>query len=197
MAQNQKQLEPGQQAAADTPQPPMLTPDQAVEQLQALLAQVPTVETLTVQERRLLKRSLPLPDSVLQASIGVIDVSSTLEGAIGNPGDARQLVGDSNLWKTFERELRGALQRVEDANVVRLQRARVIATQAYVIAQELARNPENARLQPHVQEVKRLKKLARGKKTATPAPQTPAPSPAAPAATGTSPVTDASTTSEK
>src|SRR5882724_2798183 len=96
MAQNQQQLQPGQHAAADTPQTPMLTPDQAVEQLQALLAQVPTVETLTAQERKILRRSLPLPDSVLQASLGVIDVSSTLEGAIGNPGDARQLVGDSN-----------------------------------------------------------------------------------------------------
>ena len=66
-----------------------------------------------------------------------------------------------------------------------------------MIGQELARNPENAELQAHVKEVKRLKKLARGQKTATPAPQTPAPSADAPAATGTSPVTDASTTSEK
>ena len=54
MTHQQKQLQPGQQAAADTPQPPMLTPDQAVEQLQAPLAQVPTVETLTAQERKIL-----------------------------------------------------------------------------------------------------------------------------------------------
>src|SRR5260221_11142438 len=102
----------------------MLTPDQAVEQLRALLAQVPTVETLTAQERKILRRSLPLPDSVLQASIGVIDVSSALEGAIGKPGEARQLVGDSNLRKPVEGELRGALQPVEHANIVSVQRPR-------------------------------------------------------------------------
>src|SRR5438445_473845 len=149
MAQNQKQLQPGQHAAADTPQTPMLTPDQAVEQLRALLAQVPTVETLTSQERKMLRRSLPLPEPVLQASITVIDASSTVAGAVGEPAEPRQLVGDANLWTVFENELRGAFQRVADANIVRRQRARVIARQAYVIGQELARNPENAELQAH------------------------------------------------
>jgi len=80
---------------------------------------------------------------------------------------------------------------------VRRHRARLIASQAYAVGQQLARNPENAGLNPHVQEVKRLKSIARRKKTVTPAPQTPAPSADAPAAHETSPVTDASTTSEK
>jgi hypothetical protein len=127
----------------------------------------------------------------------VIDASSTVAGAVGEPAEPRQLVGDANLWTVFENELRGAFQRVADANIVRRQRARVIARQAYVIGQELARNPENAELQAHVKEVKRLKSIARRKKTATPAPHTPAPTADAPAATGTSPVTDASTTSQK
>jgi hypothetical protein len=51
MTQQQQQLQPGPQAAADAPQPVMLTPDQAVEQLRALLRQVPDVQTLTAQER--------------------------------------------------------------------------------------------------------------------------------------------------
>jgi DNA primase len=196
MAQNEK-LQPGQQAAADTPQPPMLAPDQAVEQLQALLAQVPVEQSLTSQERKALRRSLRLSDTVVQASFSVIDASDTLSNSVAKPDEARQLVGDSNLWTTFENELRGALQRVADANIVRRQRARLIASQAYAMGQQLARNPENAGLKPHVQEVKRLRSIARRKKTATPAPQTPAPSPDAPTATGTSPVTDASTTQEK
>src|SRR5580765_2174522 len=183
MTQQQKQLQPGQQAAADTPQPVMLTPDQAVEQLQALLTQVPVEQELTAQERKALRRSLRLSDTVVQASFSVIDASDTLSNSVAKPDEARQLVGDSNLWTTFENELRGALQRVSDANIVRRQRARLIASQAYAMGQQLARNPENAGLKPHVQEVKRLRSLARRKKPATPAPQTPAPPAAAPAAT--------------
>src|SRR5258706_5800262 len=197
MTQQQQQLQPGQHAAADTPQPVMLTPDQAVGQLQALLAQVPDVPTLTAQERKALRRSVRLPDTVVQASFSVIDASDTLSNSVAKPDEARQLVGSSNLWTTFENELRGALQRVADANIVRRQRARLIASQAYAMGQQLARNPENAGLKPHVQEVKRLRSIARRKKPATPAPQTPAPPATAPAATGTSPVTDDSTMKDK
>lgn len=42
------------------------------------------------------------------------------------------------------------LQRVSDANIVRHQRTRVIAVQAYQIAQQLSRNPGNAGLAEHV-----------------------------------------------
>jgi DNA primase len=195
MTQQQKQLQPGQQAAADTPQPPMLTPDQAVEQLQALLTQVPVEQALTAQERKALRRSLRLSDTVVQASFSVIDASDTLSNSVAKPDEARQLVGDSNLWTTFENELRGALQRVADANIVRRQRARLIASQAYAMGQQLARNPENAGLKPHVQEVKRLRSLARRKKPATPAPLTPAPPAGTPAATSAS--SDDSTMKDK
>ena len=48
--------------------------------------------------------------------------------------------------------------------LVRRQRATVIAIQAYAIGQQLVRNPENAVLVPHVQEVKRMKATRRRKK---------------------------------
>ena len=74
MTQNQKQLQPGQQAAADTPQPPpMLTPDQAVEQLQALIAQVPPRGADGAGADHLSAGPCPCPTRCLQASIGVIE----------------------------------------------------------------------------------------------------------------------------
>jgi hypothetical protein len=48
--------------------------------------------------------------------------------------------------------------------------------QAYLISQQLARDPNNAVLLPHVQEIKRIRGLARRKKK--PAPQAPLPLPA-------------------
>src|SRR5689334_15869274 len=81
-----------QRAAADTP-PVMLAPVQAVEQLRALLQQVPDVASLTTQERILLKNSKRLPDNVVQASITILDASGTIVGAVGQPPEeVRELI---------------------------------------------------------------------------------------------------------
>src|SRR5262249_4875009 len=123
MNQKDQVLKP-EEATAGPPQPATLSPEAAVEQLRVLVAQIPEAKALSVQERRALKRSVRLSDAVLQASISVIDASDVMVQAVGKPDEARGLVSDSNLWTTFENELRGALQRVADANVIRRQRAR-------------------------------------------------------------------------
>jgi hypothetical protein len=63
---------------------------------------------------------------------------------------------------------------VAGANLIRRQRVALIAGQAFNIGEQLARDPANAVLVPHLQEVKRLKSIKRRKKTA-PAPGTPPP----------------------
>src|SRR5437764_12960856 len=95
-----------QRAAADTP-PVMLTPVQAVEQLRALVQQVPDVASLTAQERAALKSSKRLPENVVQASITILDASGTIVGAVGQPPEeVRQLIDDSNHWEVFAGVLR-------------------------------------------------------------------------------------------
>ncbi len=61
----------------------------------------------------------------------------------------------------MEDELRTMLSGVAGANLVRRQRVALIAAQAYGISTQLARDPANAVLVPHVQEIKRLKGFAR------------------------------------
>src|SRR5437879_5854343 len=104
-----------QRAAADTPPPVMLTPAQAVEQLRALVQQVPDVASLTAQERAALKSSKRLPENVVQASITILDASGTIVGAVGQPPEeVRQLIDDSNHWEVFAGVLRAALSSVTD-----------------------------------------------------------------------------------
>ena len=69
------------------------------------------------------------------------------------------------------------LSGVAGANLVRRQRVALIAAQAYGISTQLARDPANAVLVPHVQEIKRLKGFARRKKAvqAPSSPKSPAP----------------------
>jgi hypothetical protein len=126
----------------------------------------------------LLKSSKRLPENVVQASITILDASGTIVGAVGQPPEeVRQLIDDSNLWEVFRKELETVLRSVTDANIVRRQRARAIAARVYGVALQLAEDPANAELKTHVEDVKRLKRLARGRKSASPQQQS-APSPA-------------------
>jgi hypothetical protein len=71
-----------------------------------------------------------------------------------------------------EDELRSLLSGVAGANLIRRQEVAFLAAQAANISAQLARNPDNANLVPHVQEIKRLKSFQNRKKAA-PAPGTP------------------------
>jgi len=154
-------------AAADTPRTAPLTPEQAVEQLRALLARIPGVPLLTARERRVLRRSMEMPESELRAAIHVVDASDKVAQAIGTAAaEVRQLLDDSSRWTPVGLELSGMLKAVADANLVRRQRAAVVAMQAYGIGKQLTRDPANAVLIPHVEEVRRLKALRRRKKSA-------------------------------
>src|SRR5258706_7040226 len=166
MTQNQVVNPNPQAAAADTPTTPapMLTPAQVIEQLHALMAQVPDVPSLTKEERKLLRRGEKVPDSELQAAISVVEACEAVAHVVGRPADGvRQIVEDSNRWGAVVNEVKMVLKGIVDANLVRQQRARIIAIQAYAVGQQLARDPENASIVQHVQEMKRLKALRRRK----------------------------------
>jgi hypothetical protein len=90
------------------------------------------------------------------------------------PDTVRQLLVDAGDWDEVVRQLKVLLKGVQDANLVRRQRAAVIASRAYIVAQQVVRDPANAGLRPHLEEVKRLKSLNRRGK---PAKQTPEPQP--------------------
>src|SRR3954452_11293716 len=109
-------------AAADTPQPPMLNPDEAIAELRDFQARVPGIAELSPQERHFLRRSARISEEAIQASFGVLDVSDDVAQIIGEPDDVRQLHENVGRWTTFEREVKAMLQRVIDANIVRRQR---------------------------------------------------------------------------
>ena len=161
--------------AADTPQSTPLTPQSVVDQLRAIRNQIADVEPLTAAQKKVL-RSLSgrMNNEILQASIGVIGSSEIVQSAVGQSEDARSLYDESNRWTEVEGELRTMLDGIAGANVVRRQRLALIASRAYGIGNQLARDPEHAILRPQLAEIKRLKKIALSKK---PAPQNPAPTP--------------------
>jgi hypothetical protein len=156
--------------AADTPQPDsMLTPEEVVAQLRMLRSRM-AVTPMTARQRKAVRDRTRLQDSVVQGSINVIGSLDRVEQALGQPADAvRQLLDETNRWTAVEDELRALLNGVVGENLVRRQTAALLASQAYGVGKSLARDPENSVLIPHLQEIKRLKRIARRKKAA-PAP---------------------------
>ena len=154
-----------------------LEPEAVVEQLRAMRAQMGEVTPLTSSERRALRRRAQTSNPVLQASINMIGAHDQVSLAVAQPVDAvRRLYEESNRWTAVEDELRTMLEGVVGANLVRRQRVALIAGQAYIIGTQLARDPANAVLRPLVEEIKRLKRATRRKKSGEAA-QSPSPAP--------------------
>jgi hypothetical protein len=177
MNENQKTQNTGSaQAAADTP--PFLTPDQAIAQLRLLRAQLPNVEPLTDQERKLARSQsrLGLSPEAIQASINVIGATDAVAQGVEMPLEsAQQFADETNHWTGVEAELKQFLGGVADANLIRRKRLGILAAKAYGIAKQVARDNPDVRM--HVKGIARLRALARPRKAAKTT-QTPAPEPA-------------------
>jgi hypothetical protein len=156
-----------------------LGPEAVTAQLRTMQSQIESVAPLTQAQRAQLKqriRSHPKP--VVDASINVIGVLDNVSQAIGQPLDeVRQLQDETLRWEAAAEEARAFLKGLEGANLIRRQRLSLIATQAYTIGSQLAKDPAKAVLVPHLEEVKRLKGVSRRRKTAAaaPPPVTPVP----------------------
>ncbi len=171
-------------AAAEISSPsPALTPEAIVDGLRAMRAQIGEVTQLSPQQRVAVRNRAKTSNPILQASINVIGALDNVAQALGQPAvNVRQLHEEADRWTAVEDELRAMLSGVSGANLIRREQVRLVAAQAVTIGTQLARNPANGVLLPHLQEIRRLKSFNRRKKAApVPDPTTPsAPQPPAP-----------------
>jgi hypothetical protein len=149
-----------------------LTPEAVVAQLRTMESQIDEVAPLSKEQRTLVKQRLRMQTkTVVEASINVMGVLDNVSQAIGQPLDeVRQLQDDTIRWEAVADQARAFLKGIEGANLNRRQRLALIATQAYAIGSQLAKDPAKAVLLPHVEEVKRLKGVSRRRKATPPAP---------------------------
>jgi hypothetical protein len=167
------------QHAADTPQQPPVTPEGIIQQLRAVNAQIPEVSQLTPQQRNVLRRQARTAknDQIVETSISMIGTADLVSQAVGQSADEVHAMRDeAGRWRQVEDELRAMLDGVAGANLIRRQKISIIAERAYGVGSQLARDPGGEALVPHVQEIKRLKKIARPRKKPASTPQTTNPS---------------------
>jgi hypothetical protein len=174
------------------PESAKLSAEGVIASLRTLRSQMPDVTPLSKDQRRQVQQRLRvLPKSVVEASINVIGVLDNVSQAIGQPLDEVRLLQDESLrWDATAEEARAFLKYIEGSNLIRRQRLALIASAAYTIGSQLAKDPAKAVLVPHVEEVKRLKGVLRRKKATQAAPTPPpTPTPAPVPVTSTSPKT--------
>ena len=150
---NNQAVDPNTNPAADTPQPPvMLDPEALIQHFRELRSQIEGATPLSkVQKRKLRNVARKQSPEVVTSSINVIGVLDNVAQALGQPAEsARQLQTDWSRWTAVADELRGLLNGVESANLARQQQLQLIAAQAFSIGTQLARNPANAVLLPHI-----------------------------------------------
>jgi len=151
-------------APADVP-PVMPVPEEVVAQLRALQEQMGKGPHLTPKQRQAYRDLVRLTRPTVNSSISIIGTSENVSQAVGHEADeVLRKVDMSNRWTAVEDEMRAMLERVSDANLSRRYEIAIIAAQAYSIGKQLARRPENALLQTHLQEIKRLKGVGRRKR---------------------------------
>jgi hypothetical protein len=146
-----------------------LTPEDVLEQLQAIRSDVDEIKPLSFAERRDLRNKLKTSEATIQASVSILGASDKVAHAIGRSAeDVLEIVSDRRRWYSVENELRTLLNGVSSANLVRRHQLELIAGHTYAIAARLARDPANAALIPLVEEMQRLRKLERRKKPSRP-----------------------------
>jgi len=139
--------------------------------LRALRARLP--EPQAVKAGQAANRLAHVDANFMHAAINTAGASEGVEKALGrSAADLRGELVDIADWNTVADELRAMLKAVNAANVVRRISNGLAGVQIYSISRQLARDPANASLKAHIEEMKRLNKFGRRRAHRTqPAPE--------------------------
>lgn len=155
----------------------MLSPEEVVQQLRALRAQIPLPDALPAMPAARRRRLAHVDAQFIVAAINAVGATPTAQTALGrNDEELRHETDVTDRWTAVIDEIRSLLQSLIDANTLRRQRIGLAALQTYKICQQLARDDTHAtRLTTHIGEMKKLNKFGRSRRKAPqPTPQPPA-----------------------
>jgi hypothetical protein len=126
-------LNPPNSPAAEESQPPadMVTSEEFITRLRALMALVPDVPALTPKKRRMLQRLGRVSESEAQAAINVVQASDKVASTVEETAEVQEMLEAANRWTAAESELKAAWRKVADANLVRWNRIANFAALTY------------------------------------------------------------------
>jgi hypothetical protein len=141
-----------------------LDPDTVIEQLRAIRDQLPAIAPMTAAQRKVIRDSGRLSEEIVWESLSLIDNSTTIANSLGREAeDVRELINERDRWMGVVGVVKALLNGIEGANLIRRHTIATVAWRAYLLASQLAKNPEHAILLPTIEEIKRLKSYERRK----------------------------------
>src|SRR5687768_7779444 len=133
-----------------------LTPQDAVDLLQAMRVRMPDFTLLSVADSQSLSRTAAVHVRFLHAAINAIAASPALRDALGrNAEELRQSLELTERWSQVIVELDALREGVVSAMKMRRHRVGATALQAYQVSRQLSRYRENASLLPHIDAMRR------------------------------------------
>lgn len=149
-----------------------LSPEELVEHLRALRARIEEFTPLTSKQREALRIHAKLPPGVMASGVSALGSHDKLQQLLGTRAEeVFEKEAVTNRWTAVESELKLMLNGVSGANFLRRRAIAQIIAKIWIISQQLARDPENALIRPHVEEMQRQRSYWR-RKGRTP-PETP------------------------
>ncbi|HEX3110188.1 MAG TPA: hypothetical protein VHU41_13930 [Thermoanaerobaculia bacterium] len=148
---------------------PKKTPEEVAEQLSALRSQIEDdVAAMTPQQRRDLRdRTKHSPETIAAAS-AAIGMSNNVSAALGMTSeDMRELMMLAIRWEKVEQDLQALYNGVSSANLRRRHRLNLIADHVFAVTKQLVRSGSE-QLVSIYEEMERLRKVERQKKTRKP-----------------------------
>lgn len=143
------------------------TPEEVVEQLSALLSQIQDdVAPMTPRQRRDLRDRTKHSPETISAASSAIGMSKNVSAALGmTSDDVRELMMLAIRWEKVEQDLQALYNGVSSANLKRRHQLNLIADHAFAVTKQLVRSREHEELVSIYEEMQRLRKLERQKKT--------------------------------
>lgn len=150
-----------------------ITPEALIELMRGVSAQIPRYAQLTTAEKLALRKLSYTAPAFVAGSADLLGASENVQTLLGRPlADVRKDIDEEARWRTAEREVRGLLDGIVAANLLRRHRLALTAHQTYQIGRQLARSKDTAdKVLPHVKGLQQLLARRAGRK---PAPAEPA-----------------------
>src|SRR5690348_15055084 len=116
-------METETQTQTPSPVPAMLSPEEVVQQLRALRAQIPLPDALPDMPASRRRRLAHVDSQFILAAINATGASPIIQTALGRTdADLRRETDDTDRWTAVIDELRSLLQSLTDATLLRRQR---------------------------------------------------------------------------
>lgn len=141
-----------------------LSPEEVIEHLRALQQRIARFSPLTTKERESLRIHAKLPQRVMLSGISAIGSTERMQQALGTGAEeAFQMDDQLGRWRSVEQEAKAFLDGISGANFLRRRAIALLIAKTWMVAQQLARDDENAQLRPHVKEMRRQRSYWRRK----------------------------------